>query len=43
MLYQLSHVRMLAPRTPRDTRRITPALRQNCIRSRRNHQLGTGG
>jgi hypothetical protein len=40
MLYQLSHVRMPVPSHPGPVRRIAPALRQNCIRSWRNHQLG---
>src|SRR3984957_9092931 len=43
MLYQLSHVRMPVPSHPGPVRRIAPALRQNCIRSWPNHQLGTGG
>src|SRR6202046_4863754 len=41
MLYQLSHVRMPVPSHPGPVRRISPALRQNCIRSWPNHQLGT--
>jgi hypothetical protein len=41
MLYQLSHVRMPVPGLPGPVRRISPALRQNCIRSWPNHQLGT--
>ena len=40
MLYQLSHVRMPVPSRPGPVRRIAPALRQNTIRSWRNHQLG---
>ena len=43
MLYQLSHVRMPVPSRPGPVRRIAPALRQNCIRSWRNHQLRTEG
>ena len=41
MLYQLSHVRMPVPGCPGPVRRISPALRQNCIRSWPNHQLRT--
>jgi hypothetical protein len=41
MLYQLSHVRMPVPSRPGPVHRIAPALRQNCIRSWPNHQLGT--
>ena len=45
MLYQLSHVRMPVRGDLGPVRRIAPALRQNFIRSSRNHQLeaGVGG
>ena len=45
MLYQLSHVRMPVRGDLGPVRRISPALRQNFIRSSRNHQLeaGVGG
>jgi hypothetical protein len=39
MLYQLSHVRMPVRGYLGPVRRISPALRQNFIRSSRNHQL----
>ena len=42
MLYQLSHVRMPVRGDLGPVRRISPALRQNFIRSSRNHQLEAG-
>ena len=42
MLYQLSHVRMSVRVHLGPVRRISPALRQNFIRSSRNHQLKAG-
>src|SRR5947207_14584979 len=42
MLYQLSHVRMSVRGHLGPVRRISPALRQNFIRSSRNHQLKAG-
>src|SRR6201999_2313687 len=42
MLYQLSHVRMQVRGDLGPVRRISPALRQNFIRSSRNHQLEAG-
>jgi len=45
MLYQLSHVRVPVRGNLGPVRRISPALRQNFIRSSPNHQLeaGVGG
>jgi hypothetical protein len=42
MLYQLSHVRVPVRGNLGPVRRISPALRQNFIRSSRNHQLEAG-
>ena len=42
MLYQLSHVRMSVRGDLGPVRRISPALRQNFIRSSPNHQLEPG-
>jgi hypothetical protein len=42
MLYQLSHVRVPVRGYLGPVRRISPALRQNFIRSSRNHQLEAG-
>jgi hypothetical protein len=42
MLYQLSHVRMPVRGYLGPVRRISPALRQNFIRSSPNHQLKAG-
>src|SRR5215472_13839633 len=42
MLYQLSHVRMLARGCPRPATGSLRRCVQNCIRSWRNHQLEAG-